>query len=216
MQGLAVTPATLAISDGPTYDFGIYPSGAVAEKTFTVTNSGGTNATSVAGAGLSAPFSFKGGSYPGTGGTCAGTINSGASCTIVVRYAPVSIASHSSTIDLNYDNGLTTVSSSRSVAGQGVSPASLSLSDGPTFDYGLQPIGKTVDKTFILTNGGGYQLRRLPVVDYLHRSRLKAEASQVRWKLRCDPCLVSNLYSCRLLHSDGRRSFDGYDRHFLF
>ena len=44
-------------------------------KTLTILNDGQVAATSIAATpGLAAPFAFKGGTYPGTGGTCAGRL----------------------------------------------------------------------------------------------------------------------------------------------
>ncbi|HMN68446.1 MAG TPA: hypothetical protein PKC28_07890, partial [Bdellovibrionales bacterium] len=79
--GTAVPPALLGISDGPSYDYGTIPATATVDKVLTVTNSGSLAATTVAGSGLAAPFTFKGGAYPGTGGTCGGSLNAGANCT---------------------------------------------------------------------------------------------------------------------------------------
>src|SRR5687767_4887487 len=84
---LAFAEALLTISDPLTYDFGTVVVGNTASKTFTVTNSGGSNATSVAGAALAAPFSYTGGTYPGTGGTCGNSIpRNGGTCTVSVTY----------------------------------------------------------------------------------------------------------------------------------
>ena len=45
-------------------------------------------AGSISATALAAPWSFKGGSYPGTGGTCAAALDPGTSCSIVVTFAP--------------------------------------------------------------------------------------------------------------------------------
>ena len=54
--------------------------------TVPVNYSGATPVTYTGVSGLSAPFSFAGGSYPGVGGTCGATI--GADCTIVLSFMP--------------------------------------------------------------------------------------------------------------------------------
>ena len=78
VTGTGANPAVLAISDGPTYDYGNVTVGATATQTFTVDNTGGVIATSLAdGLGLAAPYTFLGGTYPGTGGTCATTLTNG-------------------------------------------------------------------------------------------------------------------------------------------
>src|SRR5690606_2209844 len=83
VQGTGVDPAVLEISNGPLYNFGNRATGSQTDATLTVTNNGGYQASSMAGSGLSAPFRFKGSTYPGTGGTCGATLAPTASCTIV-------------------------------------------------------------------------------------------------------------------------------------
>ncbi|MCB9073113.1 MAG: choice-of-anchor D domain-containing protein, partial [Bdellovibrionaceae bacterium] len=155
VQGNALPPANLSISDGPTYDYGNLAIGATVSHTFTVTNSGSVSATSVNVTGLSAPFAFVGGAFPGTGGTCTTTIIAGASCTLVVSFTPTATALTTSSIDMNYNDGANNVVSSRPVQGTGVAPAVLSISDGPTYDFGAAVIGTTVNYTFTVTNTGG-------------------------------------------------------------
>lgn len=154
-QATSVAPGLLTISDGTTYDFGTVVSGGVAEKTFTVTNSGGFTTSALNGTGLVAPFTFKGGTYPGTGGTCAGTLAPAAACSIVVRFSPTTTGAQSGTVSLTYNDGVGTQTSSRAMQGLGASPATLTLSDGATFNFGSIPAGATADKTFTLTNAGG-------------------------------------------------------------
>jgi hypothetical protein len=155
VTGISAPPAVLAISDGATFDFQTRATGSSTDKSFTISNTGGVDATSVTGTGLAAPFTFKGGSYPGTGGTCATTIASAATCTIIVTYAPVGTGAHSDAIDIGYNDGVTGQTSSRPLTGTGAAPASLAVSDGATYDFGSIANGGTTDKTFTITNSGG-------------------------------------------------------------
>jgi hypothetical protein len=111
---------SLIISDGPTYDFGSVSVGFSATHTFTVTNLGAGSALSLSGTGLSAPYSFQGGAYPGTGGTCAISLAAAASCTIVVRYDPTVLGVQSDTIVIDYNDGSAAQSASRNITGTGV------------------------------------------------------------------------------------------------
>ncbi len=154
IAGAADDPAILSISNGATYDYGTKPRGSSTDKTFTVTYSGGVAATSMDGSGLSAPYSFKGGTYPGTGGTCTTSLSSG-TCTIVVTYAPTANGSQNGTITLSYNDGITSRSATRAMTGVGADPASLTISDGATYDYGTKATTSSTDKTFTVTNGGG-------------------------------------------------------------
>lgn len=155
IQGTGAAPASLSISDGPTYDFGTQANGSNTDFTFVITNSGGVAATALSGTGLAAPYSFKGGSYPGTGGTCGVSLGAAAGCSIVVTYSPTTVAVHNDTMDINYNNGVTGQVASRDVTGTGANPAVLSISDGPTYDYGTNPTGSNSDKTFTINNTGG-------------------------------------------------------------
>ena len=156
IQGVGALPGSLVISDGPTYDFGTLANGSNAEKTFTVTNSGGVGVTSLTGGGLSTPYSFKGGSYPGAGGTCGTSLASGATCTLKVVYSPVAIGTQTDSIDLTYNDGAAAATSNRNLTGKAVAPASLSISDGTTFNYGTLATGAGLDKTFTVTNSGAF------------------------------------------------------------
>jgi hypothetical protein len=61
-------------------------------------------AVSVSGS-LAAPLTFKGGSFPGTNGTCTNSLAGGSSCTVVFTYAPTSAGGTSRTLTLLYNNG---------------------------------------------------------------------------------------------------------------
>lgn len=112
--------AVLAIDSGPTsYDFGTLLNGRTTDHTFTLTNSGDGDASSVSATSLSSPFSFKGGTYPGTGGTCGTTLLAGSSCTIVVEYSPALDITSNDTLEISYNDNISTQSVSRQVTGLG-------------------------------------------------------------------------------------------------
>src|SRR4051812_47456044 len=68
--------ALLVVSGTGVFDYGSKTVNTNTDHTFTITNSGTAAASSmvVSAPPLAAPFSFKGGSYPGTGGNCATTL----------------------------------------------------------------------------------------------------------------------------------------------
>src|SRR6266404_2250921 len=101
----------------------------------------------MAGAGVAAPFTFKGGTYPGTGGTCSASLAAAGTCTVVVTYSPVTIAIHTNTVVISYNDGVAAQTSSRPLQGTGVSAAILTISDGATYDYGTKATGSSTDKT---------------------------------------------------------------------
>lgn len=153
--GSAVPVANLAISEAGTFDYGTHANGSVSEFTFTVTNSGAATATTMAGSALTAPYSFKGGTYPGTGGTCGVTLSASITCTIVVTYSPTATGTTTANLVVTYNDGVGAQSATRSLTGTSVAPATLTLSNGPTYNYGTKVVGSTTDFTFTLTNSGG-------------------------------------------------------------
>jgi hypothetical protein len=88
--------------------------GSFADVSYTVSNEGQIEATSVVFSGLAADWSTA-------GGTCGGSVAAGASCTIIVRFTPSSVGASADALLLDYDDGIgpaTTVS--KGVAGTGV------------------------------------------------------------------------------------------------
>ena len=154
LTGSAAGPAVLSISDGPTYDYGTVANTTSVDRTFTVSNTGGVSATGLAGGGISAPFTFKGGTFPGSGGSCTTTLNSGLNCTIIVTYAPTGTATTNQTISIDYNDGAAAQSSTRAVRGTAANPASLAFTE-TSFNYGAVAQGAAVDHTFTVTNTGG-------------------------------------------------------------
>ena len=105
-SGTIASGAVLAISDGPQFSYGDVGYGFMLDHTFTVTNTGHAAATMLTPGMLPMQFLFRGGAYPGTGGTCGTTLAAGASCTIVVTYYAI-IAPHTVvTLTITYDDSV--------------------------------------------------------------------------------------------------------------
>ena len=155
ISGTAQTVADLVVSDSPSYDFGPNGTGSLTSKILTVTNNGEFEASSLSGTGLIAPFSFFGGSFPGSGGTCAAKLAGAASCTIVVDFSPIATGNFSDDVELSFYDGLAIQSVTRTLEGEGVGPALIEISDGPIFDFGANAIGSSTQKAFTFTNNGG-------------------------------------------------------------
>lgn len=125
------TTATLSFAVTSTHDFGSITTGGSSDVTMVINKTGVANATSVTEVSLAAPFAFKGGTFPGTGGTCTTTISG--TCSIVVTFTPTAAGVRSDSVDLQYNNGSTTVTISRSITGTGVilTPTLVDV-DGPS------------------------------------------------------------------------------------
>ena len=52
------------------------------------------------------PITFKGGTFPGSGGTCGTILESAETCTIIILYAPTNTNSHSATLIFSYEDAL--------------------------------------------------------------------------------------------------------------
>ncbi|HRK07707.1 MAG TPA: choice-of-anchor D domain-containing protein [Pseudobdellovibrionaceae bacterium] len=154
LSGTGVSPAVLTLSDGPTYVFSATAVGASLDHTFTLSNSGGSTATTITGSGLAAPFTFKGGSFPGTGGTCAATLAAAANCTIVVNFAPSITGLATDTLVVNFNDGATPQMVSGDVQGDGLSVASLSFDLSPTVNFPNATAGASSSMTVVVTNTG--------------------------------------------------------------
>ena len=152
--GTGATIAVLTLSN-PSFNYGSVTIGKYKDQSFTVTNTGGTAATNLAASALSAPFSFKGGTFPGTGGSCGSTLGSNnQTCQIVVTFSPVAATTSSSTLTVGYKNGVSNQNVSNTVTGTGVTPALLAFSDASPFSFGTVTIGNLSSHTFTLTNSG--------------------------------------------------------------
>jgi hypothetical protein len=151
---------------GGGFDFGTV--GLPTDHLFTVTNDGAQTATSMMdGAGLDSGFDWKDGTYPGTGGTCAGSLAPGDACTLIVTFKPSGNGPDGSTLLVRYYDGANTQYAKESLGGTSTTAALLQISDGPSpptgpmspgappFDYGT--IGAPADATFTVTNWGGAQ-----------------------------------------------------------
>ncbi|MGC4122726.1 MAG: choice-of-anchor D domain-containing protein [Myxococcales bacterium] len=154
LTGSAALPAKLAFSEA-SFDFGDKSLGTVVDHTFTLANSGGLAATELTAASLAAPFSFKGGTYPGTGGTCGATLDAAASCTVVVAFTAPVFGNHTGTLSIGFKSGLGASKAEAALTAKSHSPAVLALSDDPSFDFGNVVVGAVAEHVFEVTNAGG-------------------------------------------------------------
>ena len=160
----AYPPVTqvIEISDGPTYDFGTHPLNSTTTHTFTITNTGTSAVSLRGGRRLPPPFSYPGGSFPGTGGTCTTTLDPAMSCTVVVQFIPQFVGRFSAPLEIFYsvenNNGghphPTMMVARRMMTGSGLPSGSLTISDWPSYDFGGVGTGGSATQTFTLTNAG--------------------------------------------------------------
>lgn len=127
----AVVSYDLAADASGNYAFAATKSGAATDLTLTLNNSGKGPASSLAmelaavaaNSDETQPFVFKGGAYPGTGGTCTASLGKGESCTVVISFAPVT-AAYSSTdfvgaLAIGFNDGKNSQSKTFNLSGTG-------------------------------------------------------------------------------------------------
>ena len=161
VKGTGASPALLVLSDDPTYAYGAHVLTTSTDHTFTLMNTGGVDATALVPGALGAPYAYKGGTSPGTGGTCAATLGAGMSCTIVVTFTPTTAGEADATLAVGYKDGVTSQSAMRPIAAVGVAPALLTISDGPTFDFGTVGLNAATAHVFTVSNTAGNAAQRL-------------------------------------------------------
>lgn len=107
----------LLISDAVTYDYGTVAAGTPVDKVFTLTNTTYSQVTNIAGAAFtgSSPstYTFKGGTFPGTGGNCTDTLVGFGACTFVVTANEATAVTRTATTNITYSDGVTTQTATR-------------------------------------------------------------------------------------------------------
>jgi hypothetical protein len=153
LTGSGIPTAQLTFSPVPV-NFGQVIQTTSSERSVTMTNTGPVSATTIAPVTVAAPFVFKGGVYPGTGGNCGGQLASLASCTMVIEFAPTSTGVRVQDLIMNYDNGYASVQASVQLTGEGLAQAIISISDANPYDFGTVNLNQSITRMFTLSNSG--------------------------------------------------------------
>jgi len=145
---------TLTFSSGAA---GTRVNGSSYAMTITVTNGGSYSSTSIAVDTLmAAPFTFTGGSYPGTSGTCGSELSPGGSCQLRLTFNPVLVGVYAESLILGYSTGLAASTATLSLTGTSAL-AVLTISDHPSWDFGSVSYNQSnTSRTFTVTNSGGW------------------------------------------------------------
>ncbi|MCJ8277838.1 MAG: choice-of-anchor D domain-containing protein [Bdellovibrionales bacterium] len=151
-------PATLGFTPDAAPDFGEVLTGFSYQRTLEIYNGSltvpATNVTVTSG--LDSGFSFAGGTFPGSGGTCGIEIAAGATCSIVVDLNPVIIGNLSSVLTLSYFDGLADQEANFTLSAQSRDPlpGTLTFSPSGDHDFGTIAIGGFSEITYTVTNAG--------------------------------------------------------------
>ncbi len=163
----------IEISDGPAYNFGVRPIKSNTTHTFSVTNTGTSLVTLLGGHPLPPPFSYVGGTFPGTGGTCGSALNPSESCTVVVQFSPRFPGRFIAAFEILYSVGNLAghphplpMIAHRIMKGASVPYGPLTISDSPSYDFGNVAINTTASHTFTLTNTGPAPIKKISPTFY--------------------------------------------------
>lgn len=164
MANTGLKPAEILIAEAPAYNFGSVTTGEVAEKAFTLTNKGEQEALGLSGS-LAAPFRFKGGSFPGQGGSCGAALAPNESCSVVVEFVPTAASDYKKTMKISYQDleSGKSVSISLEGGGKGVSRALLTVSHSPSYIFNTTILGDSSPQTFTITNIGAAEAKTVAV-----------------------------------------------------
>jgi hypothetical protein len=136
-----------------TYDFGDIIQTQTSTQTITVNHSGPVAATNLSTNTLSPPYSFKGGTFPGTGGSCTDTLSTG-NCTMVIDFSPTSTGIKKQDLNLSYNNGTTSRTIKASLTGESLAQAIISISNTNPYNFGITNLSGSIDESFTLSNSG--------------------------------------------------------------
>ena len=104
------------VSDSPAYAYPTVNAGVTQDRTFTLTNFSFYPISNLIGASFTTSnFTFKGGSFPGTGGNCTSSLGAGVSCNVVVTAGSIMGGTYSDELVLSY-SGYVTQSSTVSLS----------------------------------------------------------------------------------------------------
>lgn len=155
--------SNLTVGEEVSHDFQGRITGTTTLKTFTLKNVSDVDTTDL-NVYLSpvAPFSFAGGAFPGTGGSCGASLKANSNCNFVVAFSPTAAGSSAQAIEISASNSLS--KASYQVIGLGIVPlvsgsadvsygtASVAVSDSGNSQEMLTSVAVVNDKIV----GGGF------------------------------------------------------------
>jgi uncharacterized delta-60 repeat protein len=156
--GAAPTPANLTFSSSSPLTFADAKMDETQSTTVMLTNSGQIAASSVSAQSLSAPFSYKGGSFPGVGGTCGNSLAAGASCLVALSFTPTLGGTFSTPWTINYSSSGTAKTSTLQLQGVGIPGGTRDLTFNSTGLLSLSLTGQDSVKSLDIQSSGNIVL----------------------------------------------------------
>ena len=140
------TGTNIAIVNGTAANFGTVPITQTQDATVTFTNSGSLAATSFAinNSSVTAPFSIQ-------SNNCGSTLAAGGSCSLDIRFSPVTTGAASGVVTANFYSGVTSTSATASLTGTGSIGITITATNA---SFGSVPIQSSSNMTVTITNSG--------------------------------------------------------------
>ena len=149
--------ALLAPTTGLTLDFGVVAVGDTHDVPLVMGNAGPAAATLFEddpASAISPPFSFAGGTFPGTGGDCTANVGATSSCRLMLNYAPTTAGPSRQTLKLYYFDGVATIPIDVTLRAD--NPAFVESTTAAPADFGAVTVGATQALWVTLKNTGGH------------------------------------------------------------
>ena len=147
--------AVLELSDPePHGDFGPIDLGESEARAFVVTNVGTAPANNLAWSGVTEPFVFVGGSYPGASGNCSHVLDAGESCLLVLAFEPKTPGPAQAQLGIHYQDDGGSHIVSRELVGGGIGSTDTLLVNGDAEDC---PHAGAIPPNWELAAGTGWR-----------------------------------------------------------
>jgi hypothetical protein len=182
LTGEALAQAIISVSESNPYNFGSTNPGSYIDKSFNLTNAGSVSGTNIQ-LSMGSVFNFKGGSFPGTGGNCGTTLNAGNSCQIVISFSPNTLGTFSTSMTLNYNDGLRIQTENKTLNGTSASLKS--------FKYLLNSFPKIIAKKTDTKFTARQIINHLPHFEGLYQRKMHFKNSLVLYSFNSKLSLVA-------------------------
>ena len=129
ISAVSTTVAGLVISGGASFDFEARQLNQLAQQSFTISNNGGAEAIFTGFSSLSAPFSRT--------HNCGASLPPNGTCQVTVNFTPTQVPAASDSLIVQYNNGMSNDSVSKSVSGSGILVANIQpfYSNAPNWNH---------------------------------------------------------------------------------
>jgi len=150
-ENLSGTSVASALLVAQVNDFGSLLLNSFSDQTIVITNQRNATANSISIGTTDGPFAFKGGSYPGQGGTCSSSLVAGNSCTVVVRFTPISLVLSSNNWTITYNDGTATNTAPLALTGTGAAGLTTAKDFGVSNDGAFSTVSVSATAPYVVT-----------------------------------------------------------------